>query len=514
MSGRSRRRRVALFVGLAVALVATCEVAHAQSGESSRGNVPALQPAYTLEVDSDAPDEISYEALAARIQNELGGIVVRPSAGTPTRAAIVVKWRSQERKLTVRASHVGGQLVERTVESKGDTAAVQREAVLLAGNLGRDQARELIDELTSKPSKKNPEPEAEETPEETPPPPKAPQVDDGYHPLSASFFFPLATNYKRPDVRTNFNFELLYGRVGKLDGVQLGPGVGYASRSVDGVQFNALAQGTKGDVHGVQLSAAGNVALGNLRGWQTTGGVNVVLGDARGVQIATGINVALKGSRGLQLATGVNVSGGPTQGVQLATGLNVATGLAEGVQISSGLNAAEEINGLQLGIFNLARRVRGAQIGIINIAEEVDGAAIGVLSITKTSIHPVVWFGNLNYANVGVKFTMKYMYTTIALTLGSLESSEVATGGTFALGAHLPIAGKVDLDLEGAYSNVSTKFAYKDTVDNDSAHVRLVPGYVFAPRLRLFAGGGARIPAHFSVGSSAVRPEFIAGVQF
>ncbi|AKU96063.1 hypothetical protein AKJ09_02727 [Labilithrix luteola] len=517
MSRTIRRRRIALLVGLAVALVATCEVAHAQSSGSAAGSVPSMQPAYTLEVDSDSPDEISYEALAARVQNELGGTVVRPSAGTPTRAAILVRWRTQERKLTVRASHVGGQLVERTVESKGNAAAVQREAVLLAGNLGRDQARELIDELASRAPKPEVEPEPEPEPEEEkleePPPSKAAR-DDGRQPISISFFYPVATNWGRPDVRTSLNLELLYGRIGRLDGMQAGAGVGYASGAVNGVQLNALGQGAQGDVRGLQLSVGGNVALGDLRGWQTTVGINVVGGNMRGLQLSTGVNVALKEVRGLQLTTGVNFARGPTRALQVATGVNMSTGPTQGAQLSSGVNAAEEITGLQLGILNIARHVKGAQIGIVNIAEEVDGAAIGLLSITRTSIHPVVWVGNLNYVNMGVKFTFKYMYTTIALTLGSLESSEVATGGTAALGAHLPLPGRFDVDLEGAYSNVSTKFAYAGTVDNDSAHVRLLPGYVFAPRLRVFAGGGVRIPARFSVGSSSVRPEFVAGVQF
>jgi hypothetical protein len=39
---------------------------------------------------------------------------------------------------------------------------------------------------------------------------------------TASFFYPAATNYNKPEVETHFSFNVLYGRVGGLDGLELG----------------------------------------------------------------------------------------------------------------------------------------------------------------------------------------------------------------------------------------------------------------------------------------------------
>jgi hypothetical protein len=44
---------------------------------------------------------------------------------------------------------------------------------------------------------------------------------------TAIFFYPAATNYKKPEVKTHFSFNVLYGHVGGLDGLELGL-LGYA----------------------------------------------------------------------------------------------------------------------------------------------------------------------------------------------------------------------------------------------------------------------------------------------
>ena len=80
-----------------------------------------------------------------------------------------------------------------------------------------------------------------------------------------------------------------------------------------------------------------------------------------------------------------------------------------------------------------------------------------------------------------------------------------------AAGAHVPIAGGVDLDLETAYSDLDVG---SEDEGNRALHVRALPGYAFAKHLRIFAGGGVRIPVAFDVGSPAVRPEGVVGVQF
>ncbi|MBX3193441.1 MAG: hypothetical protein KF819_41045, partial [Labilithrix sp.] len=90
----SRRGKTAVAILSALALGAACEIAHAQPAPPSAAAEAA--PAYTLEVDSDAPDVLSFEALAARIGSDLGGAVARPGAAEPSRAAIAIRYRDRE----------------------------------------------------------------------------------------------------------------------------------------------------------------------------------------------------------------------------------------------------------------------------------------------------------------------------------------------------------------------------------------------------------------------------------
>jgi hypothetical protein len=381
----------------------------------------------------------------------------------------------------VRAIHGGGQILEREVHAEGDAAAVQREAILLAGNLARDEARELIDELVARkpsPPPLPPEVTAEAPPKE--PPAEAPPPEERVI-ATFSFFHPLATNPRNPDVRTNIGISLLYERIGYLDGLGLGMGVSFAKRGMRGSHLTIGATIAGGDVDGYQGSVGANLALGRLRGAQMAAGMNLVKGDAAGIQMSAGANIALAQLTGAQLSL-INIGG--------------------------------DIEGAQVGLVNIARHVKGAQVGLVNIAQkQVEGAAIGLASIAPDAVHPIFWSSNLAYTNVGIKFSTKYAYTLLAVGFGTNEVKLTDGHPLFvgAVGAHLPIASGLDLDLETAYSDLAFE---TDNQKNRAVHVRALPGYSFAKHLRLFAGGGARIPVAFDVGSPAVRPEGVVGVQF
>lgn len=234
------RPKIVAFV-IAVAIAGACELAHAQP----------RQTRWTLEVDTDAPDVVSYDALAEEIGKELG-------ADGP-RVEIVIRYREADRSLVVRAKHDGGRVVERTVKAEGDTAAVRREAVLLAGNVARDEARELLDALATRPPKTQPapaepppaEPEPSPAPKEAPaPPPEELRVVNG------GLAYPLSSNFGHPWVTTYFDLSLAFGLVGKVKGMQLGSGAVMAP-VVRGVQLAPVTIAE--DVEGTQLGIV-NVA--------------------------------------------------------------------------------------------------------------------------------------------------------------------------------------------------------------------------------------------------------------
>lgn len=526
----TRRLRRALLIALAFGVVAsaTCELAHAAPTEASG------EPLYTLEVDSDEPDVVSFEALSARISSDLGSIVVRGSASVhPQRAQIVMRYRGGQ--LMVRAVHADGSTVERTVTTEGDGAAVQREAVLLASNLARDEAREIIDALATKP--KPEPPKTEEAPPKKPDKPAPAEADDGEVPVSAALLYPLATNAGRPHVTTHFDVSALFAHVGLVRGAQIGGAVVWASRGlsgvqvsgfgnwagargVSGVQVSGFANGTTGAVTGVQVSGFGNWTDGDLRGAAVSGGANVVGGSARGWLTSGGANVVLRDAKGVFVAGGANVTEKDAVGLLVAGGANVTSGEVDGAMIAGAANVAGTVNGLQLSAVNVARKVKGVQLGVINIVDDLDGVALGVVSISRHGVHPVVWGSNLHYMNAGVKFATKYIYTTTALTYGTLETKlDPVIGTTFALGGTVPIGrltggalGGLDTDLQAMVTTVSPE---EDTRQQNTwlgGHV--LPGYNFARHLRVFAGAGARFPLNVDQGRSVVRPEVMAGVQF
>lgn len=490
MRVRRLRAKVAFALALAVVALATCELAHAAPTEES------AEPLYTLEVDSDQPDVLSFEAVSARISSDLGAIVVRGTEELhPQRARIVLRYRGGQ--LMVRAVHADGSSLERTVQPEGDGAAVQREAVLLASNLARDEAREIIDALATK----APPPPAPPAPSE-PKKPAQEAVDEGEVPLSLALLYPVATNWGRPHVRSYFDLSLLAGHVGTVTGAQIGSAVVIASRGLAGGQiagFGAWA-GARGAA-GTQISAFGNGTSGSLTGLQIAGFGNYVGARADGVQIAAGVNAVRKDARGLMISGGANVASRRLAGAQL-----------------SSINVAESVNGAQVGLVNVARKVEGVQLGVINVVDEIDGPAIGVVSIVRHGIHPLVWGSNLHYMNAGVKFATRYLYTIAAFTYGTLETKlDPAFGATFALGTNVPIGaltglGGLDVDAQAAITSVSPEAPAGQQNTWLAGHV--LPGYAFARHLRVFAGGGVRFPLAVDQGRDVPRPEVLAGVQF
>ncbi|MBX3204306.1 MAG: hypothetical protein KF764_04520 [Labilithrix sp.] len=502
----SRRGKTAVAILSALALGAACEIAYAQPAPPSAAAEAA--PAYTLEVDSDAPDVLSFEALAARIGSDLGGAVARPGAAEPSRAAIAIRYR--DRELVVRATHPGGRVLERTVKAEGDDAAVQREAVLLAGNLARDEAREILDALAARPA---PRPAPANEPRAPAVRASPPPIDEGHDPVTVALFSPLATNFARPNTTSNASLGFIYGRVGVVDGAQLGGAVVYASRRVDGVQIGGAATAVNGPLDGAQLAGFGNLAVGPVEGVQLAGFGSLAVGPVAGAQVAGAGNFALGGFDGAQLSGAFNLTRGPFTGVQLSGGGNLATQGVDGAQLSP-VNVAGAIDGAQIGVINIARKVNGAQIGAINIAEEVDGVALGVISISRGSLHPVAWTSNLQHMNAGVKFSTRYAYTLVAVHTGTIEGDLDNIGTTAAVGGRVPLPAGFDVEIQGALSHLVPRPSQSTKRGNVWVAPQILGGYAFARHLRVFAGGGVRLPVSVDLGRDVVRPEVLAGVQF
>lgn len=452
-------------------------------------------PGYTLRVETDAPDIVSYETIARGLETELGAPVA-PS-GQPTKARIVIRYTSEPPTVAVRATRADGSTLERSVEARGDAEAVRRAAVLLAGNVARDEANELLEGLAAKAKP----PEAEPTSEATKP--AAPEEPERFAVATLSLAYPIATNAGRPDVRTPLAFSFFYDRIGTSTALQFGLGVTVASRASHATQIGIIAALSGGRATGLQLGI----------------GAALARGPVEGAQASVGFSAAKESVAGVQLSGGANLARGAVDGTQVATAFNVAGEDVRGLQLTGGLNLAPTVDGAQIGIVNVGRHVRGLQLGVINVAEEVEGAALGLVSVTRDGVHPIVWTSNASYVNVGVKFATKYTYTITAVGVGTPETDWDSgrtiekVGVAFAIGGRIPVvvgsvASLAILPEMGGYLHDS------GPTQNFAMAPRALAELSFASHFALLAGAGIRKPVKFDRGSEAATPEFVFGVQF
>jgi hypothetical protein len=181
------------------------------------------------------------------LEAELGREVVlgaAPGEGVPF-GVLTIAHRPAAKELAVTWER-GGQTLTRLVAAPPEAASVETDAVLLAGNLAREQVARLL-------------PSAPETPAPAPPPPAASHDAEAAPPerWAATFgvFYPLSTHYGHADVTSGFDLNLLYSRVGGIDGGQLGDvnvvvrDDDRAPSSMRGLQLGFLANLVAGEVH-------------------------------------------------------------------------------------------------------------------------------------------------------------------------------------------------------------------------------------------------------------------------
>ena len=461
----------------------------APEGRAEAQDAPAAtgQPAYSLEVDSDDPS-LSFDTLAAQLAGDLNAPIA-PAGPVRGQVAFAVHYRVARRELTVRADHGAGRVLERTVTATGNEGDVLREAALLASNLARDEARELLDALAPAPA---PAPEVATAPAAAAPPVAAQPM----YQATLALAYPLATNIGHPDVGSHFDFSLIYGQVGHVAGTQIGTIAAFAGRGVDGVQVTTAVGAVNGDMSGVQVSGIVSAVHGKADGVQAAGATNIASNDVTGVQVSGGFNLAHQKLKGVQVSGGANV-----------------TRSLDGVQVAAGANVARDVDGLQVGVVNVAKRVKGMQVGLINIADDVDGQQLGLVSISRNSVHPLAWGSNLAYTNAGFKFTGKYIYTVAAMTFGTFETGFKHVGVTGALGTRFAtIVPKLTAEAEVDLTSINL------SKDGNNNNLWLTPrvqvGYSVHHRVRFFAGVGSRLALIVSDGRKVVRPEVLGGVEF
>jgi hypothetical protein len=349
-----------------------------------------------------------------------------------------------------------------------------------------------------------------------------------YFPLNFSFLYPMSTNAGAPDLWTHLDIAILFGRVGFLDGLQVGAAgwtvhdmhgaqIGFGSivgGSTAGAQIGAGFTFAHGPLRGLQLAGIFGWADSSIEGMQVSGVANQTSGSIDGVQAATLLNVVRGKITGVQLAGAVNQANEDLDGVQASAGFNIAlrqvtgvqigglmsVGRVEGVQIGA-LNVSQSMRGLQVGIVNVARNFKGLQIGVVNVTDDLEGESLGIAPLPRRGgIHAMAWASNSLYGNVGIKFASRYAYSILSGALHSVDRAEgtagspreIVYGGGLTMGAtvRLPLGFSVSSDI-GGYRLFRDEPVFSQ--HDELYKLRLMVAYQIARRLTPFVGGGANL---------------------
>jgi hypothetical protein len=306
-----------------------------------------------------------------------------------------------------------------------------------------------------------------------------------YSPVSVGIFSPLALPLGVTS--NNFSLSLLYGQVGRTDGVALG----------------ALMLHERCETYGLSAAGVLNLSLERTEGLALSGLLNVHVAPVSGATIAP-LTYAedLTGFQGGL----INAASRELRGVQFGL-INIHTGT---------------LYGLQLGLINVAYEVRGVQLGLINVAKDSD-ASLGFQSVSwSRKIRPYAWTSNVTPLQVGVEWDAKRLFATLGF--GRLLSAIVSQGAFvlgFGIGIHL-----LRSEEEGFLFDLTAGFDGRAPIGGSRAvdtlragarfGYRPMPhfaGYVYGGVASIVESDDAR-PIETRPFTTFVKPEFGAGVLF
>jgi hypothetical protein len=419
------------------------------------------------------PSELR-EAIARELE-----VAVTSEPGEATGDTLDV--RIGEHAITIVYAERGAEELKRVVERPKNRNKEVEVIAWLAGNLARDEARDLAEELGPKPAPPAPKPAP--APAKRPPPPK--RTQRAY--FNLSLFHPLAIYPDSHERQIYAELGLVYGRIGELRGVAVDVGVTRIDFSAKGATVSGIWRSSNGPDDGAFVAGIFSMSGARLRGTEAAGIFNSRTGDVQGGQFsgifntahnvdgfqASGIFNRAKRMRGGQAAI-VNLSG---------DGIGAATGF---------VNIGDNLDGLQIGLFNVAQRVRGAQIGLVSIADRVDGLALSPVSIlSENRTQAAFWYDTLLEVNAGVKYLTGPVYSLFTFGVRPAPEDEVSTGWGVGIGVPL-------IKIEPIFADVDLLYRYRvpatirpDFEDAHSTVLRAVAGLQLAPAIAVIGMAGA-----------------------
>lgn len=434
-----------LLVCVSLVLLCCAWTAHAQSD-------------ITL-VSTVDPQLIDAQALRAALETELQvSTVLREQPSGPTLQV------SADTLQAVRVSFLREDKppVERTLDVSSQAEHAASIVALLASNLVRDEASELLAQLAAAAPKPQPAAPALAPEQHTEPPPR-PFVNHACGPnklqrvtIGADFVPYLGTSMRDGTrVERKLSFNLIGGITGGVRGIELGGVFNIDRHSLCGAQFAGTFNFVGGDAAGAQFSAV-NIVGGTFLGAQF-GQVNVVGSDLMGPQFGL-----------------LNLAGGRTSGAQLGL-TNISVHGLGGAQLGLLNVDIGRTHGAQLGLVNVTtERVEGAMVGLVNVAQDAN-AAVGLVN--------VIWNGRAQLdawgtdggllmvgATQGARFTHN-IYGIGIRPMGDLP----AFATTLGIGVRVYSSSSLTVDIDALSYGIMRKNPDVSRIDFASIHQLRVP---------------------------------------
>jgi hypothetical protein len=527
----------------AVLLATACHAlvplaAHAQASAQADERKP-LQLAVSL----GDPPSMDREQLRMHLERELGVVVVLDGTVSLAEGATLTIDAP-----TLQTVHVAFGDGERTVDLSSAGAHAVETLALVAANLMRDEASDLLAALRTTPAEPAAPPTTLAPAQPVAEKPVKPErtgcqpVPERYRraPFGVSFVPRVGTSsYYGGDVVQPFSFNIIGGSAAALDGFELGGVFNHESYSVCGAQIAGGANLVNGPMKGFQLAAL-NMVDGQVDGGQVAF-INTSSGTLHGFQGAF-LNLALRGGDAVQVGF-ANVVTDYLIGSQIGFG-NLATGTVEGGQFGFGNVTLDGVSGVQIGFTNVAhdsmsgaqvgfvnvtagestgfqlgfvnvtsRQSRGLMLGAVNISQNAD-AAVGLLNIyTKGRTQLDAWITDAGLVMVGVEHGGKLFHNILGIG-GSTRSSQGVFAFAYGFGARVHQSGSLYIDVDGVGYGLLSGDETQDSPDFGSILQLRVPiGFRLARGVSLFVSPSLNISAARNDPDNALRDPSFYGAR-
>lgn len=521
---RSLPTRLSLCALLRLGGLAGVCYAAAQDAAAAQDSSPAPAPSSGLALVSQlAPGTLDAEALRTALERELE-IPVRSAEHADGAHLAVSASATDAVKLTfVRAD---GTTIERTVDVSTAGEHAPETLGLVAANLMRDEAADLLANLRAvpiAPLPPSPAPAASAPPPPAAPVPLPPPPRVWAHgceptklrriPIGLDVLPYLGMSARDgTNVERTFSFNLLGGLTGAVRGFELSGFLNLDALSVCGVQISGAANLVDGPVRGAQFGMV-NWSSGRVDGAQF-GLVSGALGPLNGVQYGTALFAGgdIHGAQfglaavGAGSLTGAqfglaNVAAGDVTGAQFGlaqvgaarvTGAqlglaNVAAGGLTGAQLGLANVSAADARGLQLGLANVTNgRMRGAMIGFLNTAADAD-AAIGAVNVLWNGrTHLDVWTTDFGLVSLGLEHGSRYVHNIYGFGLSSRDG-RLVFAPTYGIGVRVMQTSRWFLDIDALAHALFVHDKQNDEYDHALISTLRIPiTYRILPALAVF----------------------------